>query len=158
MLSGGGISWNGQADAVERFIRGYDNEVRSHVEAATKQALEEHGTKTQTYITDLVNGILDKLNKKLPRGTKIEVPKADTVALNWEQFYIPIDYPNLPLQEAVNFVSTMVMSQASKARFARGVATVGGRTHLGIITKANGFEALNEPEIVHKFTGLSGDA
>ena len=103
-FSGGacGIAWNGQADAVERFIRGFDNAVRSHVEDAIRQAFEEHGTKTQTYITDLVNGILDKLNQPLPEGTKIEAPKVDAVGLSWEQFAIPIDYSNLPLQEAVN--------------------------------------------------------
>ena len=69
-FSGGdcGISWNGQADAIERFIRGFDGSVRAHVE----QVLEEHGRKTHAYTTDVVNGILDQLGQKLPEGTKID--------------------------------------------------------------------------------------
>ena len=121
------------------------------------QALQAHSIKTQTYVTDLVNRILDKLQQQLPKGVKINTPKVGTVGLDWDQFAVPIDYPNLPLQEAVNFVSAMVMSQASRSRFARGVATVGGRTHIGVVTKAGGFKVLNEPELVHRFTGLGDD-
>ena len=45
-----------------------------------------------------------------------------------------IDYANLPHQEAINFVSFLVLLQDGRARFGRGVPTVGGRTHIGIIT------------------------
>ena len=148
-----GISWNGQADAIERFIRGYDESVRAHVE----RVLEEHGKKTQSYVTNLVNGILDQLGQELPEGTKIDAPSIEGGRPDWARFALPIGYSNLPLQEAVTFASAMVMVQASHSRFATGVATVGGRTHVGIITKAKGFWALNEPEITHRFTGLSDD-
>jgi len=159
-FSGGkcGISWNGQADAIERFIMGYDMSVRALVEGAIEQALEKHAEKTHAYITDVVNGVLDRLEQQLPKNTRIDAPPLEEVELEWERFQLPIDFPNLPLQEAVNFASAMVMAQASRARFATGVATVGGRTHIGIITKAKGFWAPNEPEITHRFTGLSDDA
>ena len=158
-FSGGhcGIAWNGQADAIERFIRGYDRSVMVHVEATIKQALEEHGRKTRSYVTNFVNGVLDQLAQELPEGTEIDAPSMEEVSLDLERFAPSIDYRNLPLQEAVNFASAMVMTQASLARFCQGVATVGGRTHIGIVTKERGFWAPNEPEITHRFTGLGDD-
>ena len=154
-FSGGdcGISWNGQSDAIERFINGYDRSVRLHISRIFRQ----HEQKTQSYVTDLVNNILDRLDKELPDGIQINVPLIKDDELNWERHALPIGYSNLPLQEAVTFASAMVMVQASHSRFASGIATVGGRTHIGIITKARGFWAVNEPEITHKFTGLSDD-
>lgn len=153
-----GVSWGGQSDAVERFIRGYDGSMRDQVESEVEAVLREHSEKTDTYIAELVNSILDKLKRKLPKGVQLKPPALGEVALDWDRFRVPIDYANLPLQEAVNFVSALVMSQASRARFAIGVATVGGRTHVGVITKAKGYRNLNEPELVHRFTGLSADA
>jgi hypothetical protein len=47
--------------------------------------------------------------------------------------------------------------QAGKSRFARGVATVGGRTHIGVITKDKGYAQLNEPELAHHYTGFADD-
>lgn len=153
-----GVGWNGQATAVERFIKGFDNQVKAHVERRVREALQAHAGKTQIYVMELVNGILDRLKRKLPKDIEIQVPKIGPIQVDWNQFAVPIEYANLPLQEAVHFVSTLVMAQASRMRFAAGVATVGGRTHIGIVTKAKGFEILNEPPLVHRFTGLSDDA
>ena len=119
--------------------------------------LRKHEQKTQSYVADLVNNILDRLGKELPDGIQINVPVIENDELNWERHALPIGYSNLPLQEAVTFASAMVMVQASHSRFASGIATVGGRTHIGIITKARGFWAVNEPKITHRFTGLSDD-
>lgn len=152
-----GIAWNGQADAVQRQIRGYDGALRAHVEEAVTDAIRAHGARLQEYIADLINGLLDDLQRDLPEGFNVEVPEPEGVSLGWDRFEANIDYQNLPLQEAVNLVSSMVMSQASSARFGRGIATVGGRTHIGVVTKAKGFRALNEPELQHRFTGLSDD-
>ena len=148
-----GISWNGQSDAIERFIKGYDRNVRLHID----EVLEKHEQKTQSYVTKLVNNILDRLAKELPDGIQINVPLIENDKLDWERHALPIGYSNLPLQEAVNFASAMVMVQASHSRFAAGIATVGGRTHIGVITKSKGFRTVNEPEITHKLTGLSDD-
>ena len=153
-----GISWNGQSDAIERFIRGYDNSVRADVEAILGQAIEEHEEKTNAYIADLVNGILDQLGQEMPQGMEVKAPSLEGVDLKWGRFALQLDYANLPLQEAVNLAAYMVMAQASRARFTTGVATVGGRTHIGVITKARGFWSPNEPEITHRFTGLGDDA
>ena len=153
-----GVAWGGQSGAVERFIRGYDASVRSHIEKTILEALTDHNAKALASTTDLVNNVLDKLDEEWPDGLKVTAPRPGKVNIDWDDFAVEIDYANLPIQEAVNFVATLVMFEASRARFAIGIATVGGRTHIGVVTKAKGFKVLNEPDLVHRFTGLSSDA
>ena len=49
------------------------------------------------------------------------------------------------------------MLQSGPQRFATGIATVGGRTHVGVVMQ-NRFELLNEPELDHSHTGFSDDS
>ena len=70
-----------------------------HVEATIKQALEEHGRKTRSYVTNFVNGVLDQLAQELPEGTEIDAPSMEEVSLDLERFAPSIDYRNLPLQK-----------------------------------------------------------
>ena len=56
----------------------------------------------------------------------------------------------------IDFVSWLVMIQSGKAKFAIGLPTVGGRTHIGVITK-NEFKLLGELDLEHRFTGFEHD-
>ena len=151
-----GIAWNGQSDAVERFIRGYNYEAKASIEMAIRQKLTSFNKENAEYVTGLINSILDKLGAKLPDEIQISLPEVNKVDINWEDFRIDLDYANLPLQEAVNFVAFLVNVQGGRSRFARGVPTVGGRTHIGVITK-QGLRMLNEPDLSHRNTGFSDD-
>jgi hypothetical protein len=151
-----GIAWNGQSDAVERFIRGYDSNLRSEVEQAISAELKKHSDQVKQYVADTVNNLLDTLGQKLPEGISIQLPELAGIPIDWQRYRVGLDYTNLPIQEAVNFVSFLVNLQAGKGRFARGVATVGGRTHIGVVTK-EGFKPLNEPELAHRYTGFGDD-
>jgi hypothetical protein len=44
--------------------------------------------------------------------------------------------------------------QSGKSKFAVGVPTVGGRTHVGVITRHEGFRMLSEPELRHRPVGF----
>jgi hypothetical protein len=79
------------------------------------------------------------------------------MVFNWESYAVGIDYANLPLQEGINLVGFLVMLQAGKSRFARGIATVGGRIHIGVVTKEGGFRPLGETELSHRLTGFTDD-
>ena len=107
----GGVSWNGQADAVERIIRGCDPGLRHAIWS--------------------------------------QLPDFD-----FDPYKLGIGYSDLPLQEAVNFVSYLVLVQGGKARFGHGIPTVGGRTHIAVATKENGIQFLNEPELAHRYVGF----
>jgi len=152
-----GIAWDGQSDAVERFVRGFDVRLFFYTEMETQRVLKAHNERMKDAVAKLVNTVLDKLQQPMPSGIDTKLPELLSIPLNWPQFALPVDYANLPLQEAVSFVSSLVMSQSSKARFARGVPTVGGRTHIGVITKDAGFRPLNEPTLAHRYTGFGDD-
>jgi hypothetical protein len=109
------------------------------------------------YVTDAINALMDKLGQTIPADFKLEIPELKEIALEWRKFALDCDYANLPLQEAVNFVSFLVLQQAGRSRFARGVPTVGGRTHIGVVTKDKGFQLLNEPKLAHQYTGFIDD-
>lgn len=117
----------------------------------------EHTTNVQKYVADAINRVLDALSSKMPEGIEINVPELEHISLDWDQYPAHVDYANLPLQEAINFVAFLVLLQDGKGRFVRGVATVGGRTHIGIVTKDKGFQLLNEAQLTHKHTGFGDD-
>ena len=109
-----GLCWGGQADAVERIIRGYDARLRQEIE----ERIED---------------------------------------FPFDQHKRQINYANLPLQDGVNMVSYFVLMQAGMARFGDGIATVGGRTHVAVVTKEKGVTMLNEPQLTHKYIGFSDE-
>lgn len=152
-----GISWNGQSDAVERFIRGYDSSLKHDFETKIAAELTAYSKTITNYVAETINKILDLLEQKLPDGVKIELPEIKKIETPWNKYNVSIDYANLPLQDAIELVSFLVNVQAGRAKFARGVATVGGRTHIGVITKAKGFQLLNEPQLAHRHTGFGDD-
>jgi hypothetical protein len=152
-----GVSWNGQADAVERFIRGYDGPLRDEIESCVVAELQKYREQITQRAAEIVNNVLAGLKVTMPDGVDVTIPDPSKVNLPWEHYRTSIPYGNLPLQEAINSVSFLVNLQAGKARFARGVATVGGRVHIGVVTKNNGFDLLNEPQLVHRYTGFGDD-
>jgi hypothetical protein len=61
---------------------------------------------------------------------------------------------NLPLQDAVDLASFLVGLQSGKSKFAMGVPRAGGRTHVGVVTRYEGFRMLGEPELRHTHVGF----
>lgn len=152
-----GLSWNAQSDAVERFIRGCDTSLTNDISRTIERQLKEHSRSVNEYVTTTVNSILEKLNQQLPDGIEIKPPELSEIELNWKRHKLNISYANMPLQEAINFVGFLVHLESGRSRFDSGVGTVGGRTHIGVITKDSGFRVLNEPDLVHRHTGFGDD-
>jgi hypothetical protein len=151
------LIWNAQSDAVERVIRGYDTELRKQIEKAATEAIKAYQVQMNQAALKIVDDILKALNQKMPEGVDTTLPGDISVTLPWQTFRLGVPYSVLPLQEAVNFVSYLILLQAGKSRFARGVATVGGRTHIGVITKDKGYRQLNEPDLTHHYIGFADD-
>ena len=151
-----GIAWAGQADGVERLLFGYDRPLRAAIE---KEIAEKTGTLYQAMTQAVVRILADTLaalNAQLPAGVNTDLPPRTDISLEWDRLRLSIDFGNLPLQDAVDLVAYLVNVQSGKAKFVRGVPTVGGRTHIGIVDRS-GYRMLNEPELLHRNVGYARD-
>ena len=151
-----GISWAGQSDGVERLLFGYDQPVRTMVEREIAAGVDRLHKSMSGAVVRILAETLAALKTALPEGVNTELPPKEELKLEWDSLRLSIDFANLPLQDAVDLVAYLVNLQSGKSKFVRGVPTVGGRTHIGIIDK-NGFKMLNEPDLVHRNTGYARD-
>ena len=94
-----------------------------------------------------------KAGVPMPAGVNMTLPAPTPPSLSWNQNRMRIGYPNFPTQEAINFVGYLINAQSGRAKFSRGVGTVGGFHHVGVVTR-RGYEAIKEPELKHPFTGF----
>ena len=152
-----GLSWAGQADSVERVLRGYDSALRVHVENHIDMLMDKHHANMSSAILRILKETLEALDAKMPDGINTKLPSKPVANLGWEQFNPFIDYSNLPMQDAIEFVSFLAFLQSGRQKFSQGFATVGGRIHVGLVCKGTKFKMLNEPELAHKHTGFLND-
>jgi hypothetical protein len=150
-----GICWAGQTDCVEKIIRGYDYKLLSKIHAYATEWLNAHHKNMSDNTVRILDETLKKLGVPMPEGINTELPAVPAFELDWDQFKGGVNYSNLPLQDAINFVSFLVLTQEGQQKFAPGIATVGGRIHVGYATKSDGFKFLNEPELTHSQTGFA---
>jgi hypothetical protein len=120
-----GIAWDGQSDAVERLMHGYDAGLRDSVESQITAEFDS------------------------------ERPDSPHFRIDWDNFGCKIAYENLPVQDSISLTAYLVELQSGKAKFGTGIATVGGRTRIGLIRKQEGFQMLNEPELHYTRVGAS---
>lgn len=152
-----GLAWNGQSDAVERLIRGYDGALREHIQERIDETLDGYHKNMTAAMTRILDDVLKKLGAALPAGVDTTLPAQSPANIQWEKCRLTVGYGNLPLQDVVDFVAYLVLLQSGRAKFGYGVATVGGRTHIGVVTKADGFKMLDEPSLRHRHTGFADD-
>jgi hypothetical protein len=147
-----GTCFAGQSDFVERLLVGVDGRVIDQVAWTIEHELENR-------TRDLIQRTMDQLKAAgidIPEGFTIEAPQPP-IDLPWFTSIANIDFANLPTQYAVDLVELLVNLQSGMQRFANGVATVGGRTHVGVLKRGEKFAMLNEPKLVHNHTGYSHD-
>lgn len=148
-----GLCWAGQSNYVERLVHGVDHVVAfiaTREIAAAMQAQREAFTKE-------VSDALATAGVNLPDGMKIEVSETATPEISWDTGNADVDVGNLSTQYAVEFVEMLVNTQSGMQRFARGIPTVGGRTHIGVLKRGDNLVLLNEPQLEHKHTGYAND-
>jgi hypothetical protein len=151
-----GISWAGQSDAVVRLVRGYDIPLRVLIEQEVQKAVDTIYDTTSDAVRQILQDVLDRLQAQLPNGANTTLPPKPTVNLSWDKYELPLYCKNWPIQDAIDFASFLVNMQSARSKFVPGIATVGGRAHIGVMTKA-GFNMLNEPELKHKNVGFIND-
>jgi len=152
-----GLSWEGQSDSVERLIRGYSWNLRNKIESYARDRFAAHHKEMTDAVTRIVNDVLSKLGVTMPTGIDTSLPDSAQLTPPWDGAKLDMTYSSLPTQDAVRFVSFLVNLQSGASKFAYGVATVGGRTHIGVVTKAGGFVMLDEPVLKHTDKGFGDD-
>ena len=152
------MAWAGQSDAVSRLLFGWDLFLKSSIEANLKKVIDDLHDAMSGRSAQILADALSALGQGLPDGVDLSLPGKPTLNLPWDDFHFDVAFGNLPLQDAIDFAAYLVNLQSGKAKFSHSVATVGGRTHIGFVTKEHRFRLLNEPELTHRYTGLSHDA
>lgn len=152
-----GIAWEGQSDSVERIIRGYDSLLKITIDAEIDHAFDSYRKRMIDALANITNEVLTKLKASMPKGVELKLPGPPRAKLSWDRATANIPYGSLSTQRAIDFVSFLVMLQAGPQRFSRGIATVGGRTHIGVVSKF-GLRMLNEPDLAHTNVGFSDDS
>jgi len=149
-----GLAWEGQSEAVERLIRGYDSVLRDSIETQIALALKSVRRTIGAAAASMLQQVLDRTGASLPQDIDTELPAAPEITIPWDRYRCDIAYGNLPLQDAVDLASFLVGLQSGKSKFATGVPTVGGRTHVGVVTRYEGCRMLGEPELRHTHVGF----
>lgn len=148
-----GVCWTGQSDYVERLLKGVDNHL---VFTANKQILEALSAQRATTVQD-ISDALEAANVELPENLELNITEHVPAGIPWDSTAADIDFGNLSTQYAVDLVETLVNTQSGMQRFARGIPTVGGRTHIGVLKRGEKFALLNEPKLQHKHTGYADE-
>ena len=147
-----GTCFGGQADFVERLLVGVDQRL---IQGVNYRVYAEMGS----YASRLTAGFAEQLKQagvEIPEGFQFDLQQ-EYIDLPWRDYVANIDFANLPTQYAVDLVELLVNLQSGMQRFANGVATVGGRTHVGVLKRGEKFAMLNEPKLQHNHTGYSHD-
>jgi hypothetical protein len=149
-----GLAWEGQSEAVERLIRGYDSVLRDSIETRVAAARESVRKTMVDAAASMLQQAVDHAGISLPQDMNPGLPAAPEITIPWDRYRCDIAYGNLPLQDAVDLAAFLVSLQSGKSKFAIGVPTVGGRTHVGVVTRHEGFRMLDEPELRHTHVGF----
>lgn len=151
-----GLAWGGQSEHVERLLNGYDSQIPPAAEQIVTGAFDDYRRELQIIMVDTVQGIAERHEISLTDELDVELPPPPSVKIPWSLAQSPFGFANIPIQDSVNFVSFLVNAQSAMQRFSRGIATVGGRTHIALLRRGGeaSVEQLNEPEIIHQFTGF----
>jgi hypothetical protein len=131
-----GLAWEGQSDAVERLIRGYDSDLRSAFERQITAGIET-------------------LRKALIMP-----------ASRWQTASIRNFPPVHPLRFRGTVIGAILHTATCRCRMlltwyrfwserSSPPECQRGRTHIGVITKANGFRMLGEPDLHRTYVGFT---
>jgi len=147
-------AWAGQADSIASLINGTNPTTRWAVNREFMSSL-------QAQRESVVDSVLTQLRDQgvvIPEPFEATIQEVVPAELPWLDGSPFFDWANLPVQSAVDLVSTLVNAESAVQKFAMGIPTVGGRTRIGLMRRGMPFAFLNEPEIIHQHVGYNHDA
>lgn len=147
-------AWAGQANSIASLVLGYSPSTRWAVE---RDFIEALGEQRETFTTSILQQLMDR-GVNVPDPFEARIGEADPPPLSWSSGSPLFDWANLPVQSAVDLVSTLVNAESAIQKFAMGIPTVGGRTRIGLLRRGMPFAFLNEPQIIHQHVGYNHDS
>lgn len=148
-----GVCWSGQSNYVERLVNGHDQGMAFSI---NRRFVEDLAAQRESVLQQVV-AALREAGVEIPDGFELSVREDSPANLPWHLGFTAIDYPNLPVQYAIELAEMLVNTQSGMQHFSRGVPTVGGRTHIGVLRRGEPFRKLNEPKLEHRHTGYAND-
>jgi len=146
-------AWAGQSNSVASLINGHSPIVKRQVSKAIIEAL----TAQRKSIVESVLQQLRDHGVPVPDPFEAEIEEVIPPALPWNGGGPQIDWANLPVQSAVDLVSTLVNAESGIQKFSMGIPMVGGRTRIGLMRRGVPFTSINEPDIIHSHVGYNHD-
>ncbi len=146
-------AWAGQSDSVASLINGQSPMTIRQVSKSIVEALSAQRA-------SIIESVLQQLRAQgvpVPEPFEAEIEELIPPALPWNAGGPDIDWGNLPVQSAVDLVSTLVNAESGIQKFAMGIPGVGGRTRIGLMRRGLPFSSLNEPDIIHSNIGYNHD-
>lgn len=144
-----GIAFAGQMQEIQRIVFGIDDTNRFKL-------IERVGALLDRYC-ELIQSYLEK------KGVREELPhwkvyKDDLSLLkNWSFNQFDAEWGDFSEQNAIECVNFFVEIMIKSQQFSRGLPTVGGAVHIGLITKETGFQFISREEYEHEgFTTPAG--
>ncbi|MGH8039164.1 MAG: hypothetical protein ACREPD_15600 [Stenotrophomonas sp.] len=147
-------AWAGQANSIASLLLGINPVTRWAINRSFADSLATHRE-------SVVASVLTQLRNQgvaVPEPFEATIDEMVPAALSWSDGSPEFDWANLPVQSAVDLVSTLVNAESAIQKFAMGIPTVGGRTRIGLMRRGMPFAFLNEPEIIHQHVGYNHDA
>ena len=92
-----GVAWNGQADSVERLIRGYDSAVKEEIEKYLGELTDDNYVQLTSAMARILDTVLAQLGAEMPSDVDTVLPSKLEVSLPWDKLRVGFDYGNLPL-------------------------------------------------------------
>jgi len=111
-----GAAWAGQADSVQRLLFGYDHPLRGNINEQISKAIDTLHKSMSEAVLRILAETLAALKANLPSGINTELPPKPDVPIKWDQYMLSIDFANLPLQSALDFVAYLVGLQSGESK------------------------------------------
>jgi 20S proteasome alpha/beta subunit len=144
-----GIAFAGQMQEIQRIVFGIDGTNSLILTERAKILFDKYRELSQKYLEK--KGITEEL----PRWDvyKNELSLLKDLELN----RFDAEWGDFSEQNAIECVNFFVEIMIKSQQFSRGLPTVGGAVHIGLITKKNGFQFISKEEYEHEgFTTPAG--
>lgn len=140
-----GIAFGGQMEEIQRIVFGTDTTNRLRLIERVNNLLENYRNLLQNYLKEKV------ISEELPKIDNF----ADNLFLfkDWGLTQFDANWGDFSNQNAIECVSWFVGIMIRSHEFSSRLPTVGGKIHLGLVTKNKGFTFISKEEYTHEGHG-----